>query len=237
MILHSSKKIRSLAVTIQASYMKVPTFREQLLQHVQESVESFFGTWMLSNYDPDRQVQLVAHSTWEEVVASELALHHGNLDEFKSSQFLRGLLSFTVHASMRPESVYRLFYPSAPPVPSIAQPYERTKGKGHTPKSGGSPYATPITQQDTPIDRNRVADGGDESPSDREGRIRTAALGALRWLIGQLLFRINIYRYHVLTTLVNIYTFNRIELCLISPRRLDQRRCRSELTFGDSRKP
>lgn len=237
MILHTSKRIRYLAATIQASYLKVPTFREQVLQHDLESVESFYGTWMLSNYDPDRQVQSVAHSTWEEVVKYQLSLHPDNLDEFKSSHFVRGLISFTVQAAMRPESVYRLFYPSAPPVPLIAQPHERTKGKDHAKKSGDSSYATPIRQGDTPVDKHRVADGEDESQSDREGRIRTSALGALKWLIGQLLFYISVSRYYFLTLLVNTCAFNRIELRLISCRRFNPRHCGSELTFGHSCQP
>lgn len=188
------------------------------MQYATESPETFYGAWMLSKYDPDRQVQQVAHSTWEQIIAFQLSQHNSNLDEFKSSEFVRGLLSFAVQAIMRPESIYRTFYPSAP---SSVQPHDHMGGKDRPRKSGETSSATHDKQKEAQTDKHRGVDGEEENQSDREGRIRTSALGALTWLIGQLLFRI-VFSHHILTMFVYTYAFNRIELYLIKSQQFDR---------------
>jgi hypothetical protein len=166
--LHPSKRIRFLAATIQANVLAVPSLRELLWSFLKQGMdvtrlEGYYGAWMLSSNDVDRQVTQVAQPTWNMALQSFeiLDTSQGEDKEYEEHvrrEFIQRLESFLLHAIMHPQSLYAEFYPS-----SATGPTEPTT--------------------DAP-ERLRMGESEEESPGDRDGRIRIAALAALKAHIG-----------------------------------------------------
>jgi hypothetical protein len=118
---------------------------------------------MLSSNDVDRQVSQVAQHTWNMALQSfEIPGHsQGEAREYEEHarrEFIQRLESFLLHVIMHPQSLYAEFYPS-----SATGPTEPTT--------------------DAP-ERVRTGESEEERPGDRDGRLRIAALAALKAHIG-----------------------------------------------------
>jgi hypothetical protein len=87
-------------------------------------------------------------------------------------EFFNRLKEFVTHAVMDPLQVYLEWYPWA------TQPHQ-IRGEGQAPAP-----STSTPRKDEDADGKVRAEGDEESPDDRNGRIRFSALGALKWLIG-----------------------------------------------------
>lgn len=154
--LNPSRRIRLQAATIQATLLDIPSLQESALESSGHSPdqEYYVGAWMLSGFDADRQVASTARQTWTKFV--EYQSNHAK-DAFNA--FVEEhLVSFIQTAIMHPESVYNHFYP-------VVAKQEVTSEKTRDLASASA------------------IDGEEESQSDRNGRIRVSALGALSWLL------------------------------------------------------
>jgi hypothetical protein len=108
-----------LTATIQANILQVPELREQLESEVLDSddiswLQSYYGTWMLSSCDVDRQVAQIAEGTWKLAIAP---FHSDNVysttEDTELHHLMGPLEAFILHAVMHPDEVYNGFYPTA----------------------------------------------------------------------------------------------------------------------------
>lgn len=153
-------------------------------------LEGYYGAWMLSGYDVDRQVSQVAQATWN-LALKFFGIIEGAQGGFDvDGEFIQRLESFLLHAIMHPQSLYADFYPASgvgqqnhipqsysPTIPddaSVTDQGEATRAK--QPKFSESVA--------NPLERVRIGESEEEGNGDREARIRIAALAALKAHIG-----------------------------------------------------
>ncbi|KAG8835092.1 hypothetical protein FRC17_005213, partial [Serendipita sp. 399] len=154
LMFHSSRRIRLLTAQIQASCLQIPSLCDQIVDYIPVALETYCGAWQLSRFDIDRQVSQVAQQSWKQVAS--LPLPEDEEGGRIEARAVPQLISFTIDSVMAPDMVYTRFYPGT-----------GIKSFSHT----------------DDVDQNQIDEGEDESPSDRAGRIRLAALGSLRSLI------------------------------------------------------
>ncbi|KAG8852759.1 hypothetical protein FRB91_005987 [Serendipita sp. 411] len=162
LMFHPSRRIRLLTAQIQAACLQVQSLHDQILDYLSNAPELYCGAWKLSCFDIDRQVSQLSQQTWSQV--SLAPLPEGEEEGTIESRVGPYLVSFTVDSVMAPESVYGQFYPGA---------------------------VTKTSGPNVSADQSRIVEGEDESPNDRAGRIRLAALGSLRSLIASGLVKLS----------------------------------------------
>jgi len=125
-------------------------------------LEAYYGAWMLSSCDVDRQVSQIAQATWSMALQAfgipKDSQGPGENEEHLRAEFVQRLESFVLHAAMHPQSLYAEFYPVS-----------ATGSKEHTRDS---------------LENVRGGEPEEERAGDRDGRIRTSALAAIKALIG-----------------------------------------------------
>jgi hypothetical protein len=119
---------------------------------------------MCSAFDVDRTVSASALGTWQ------TAMEHMKRGGDDEDEFFNRLKEFVTHTVMDPLQVYLEWYPW------VTQPHQI---QGQAPAQ-----STSTPRKDEDADGKVRAEGDEESPDDRNGRIRFSALGALKWLIG-----------------------------------------------------
>ncbi|KIM32748.1 hypothetical protein M408DRAFT_186029 [Serendipita vermifera MAFF 305830] len=193
LILHPSRRVRFLAATIQASFLEVPILRDSLWAFMKNSMvitrlEGYYGAWMISAHDIDRQVSQVAQTTWNLALQSFGPTRDGSDGSDTDREFIPQLESFLLHAIMHPQSLYTGFYPASatghqahpasgsqsPNIPddaSITDRGDATRIKQA--KAQGSAAGDAL-------ERVRIGESEEERATDRDARIRIAALAALK---------------------------------------------------------
>jgi hypothetical protein len=149
-----------------------------------DQVESVLGMWMLSQYDVDRQVTSTGRTSWKSFLESSTNQPESlEIDENN----LKMLEAFTMRAVLDPGALYNSFYP----VQSAVQTPIGTPQRGKAPARIA---AIPVVKSreepghsSTPGSRGSLAGEDGESEADRYARIRIAALGSMKWLLGVLL--------------------------------------------------
>lgn len=147
-------------------------------------MESVLGMWMLSQYDVDRQVISTGRTSWKSFFESST----NQPKSFKiDGDNLRLLETFTIRAVLDPGALYNSFYP----VQSAVQTPIGTPQRGKAPaRVAPTSVAKSLEQPRPPGSRGSLAGDDGESEADRQARIRIAALGSMKWLLGMwLLFR------------------------------------------------
>ncbi|KAF8151620.1 hypothetical protein B0H34DRAFT_801324 [Crassisporium funariophilum] len=163
LFVNPSRRFRLIAASLHASFLQIPIVHDQIILFLRETAspsqaESIIGTWCLTAHDVDRQVAAIAFKTWKDTVTL-----HENLSS--------SLHLFVQRAILDPSGVYTYLNPVPPPAPLA--PVKRNAGKL-------SSVSTPGGDQ-TP--RLKI-DEQEESKQDRRARLRIAALGAARWILG-----------------------------------------------------
>lgn len=146
-----------------------------------DQVESFLGMWMLSQYDVDRQVTSTGRTSWKSFFGSSTdQLESLKIDEDN----LKLLESFTIRAVLDPGALYNSFYP----VQSAVQTPIGTPQRGKAPVRVAPTSVVKSLEEpshfSTPGSRGSLAGEDGESEADRYARIRIAALGSMKWLLG-----------------------------------------------------
>lgn len=168
LLLHSAKRIRLLASNLQALLLSNATLRTQVLHEIQvvtdpERLGDYFGLWLLSSFDIDRQVLQVGQSTW---VSALEHIKQGYDNNFGDGEFAIALETFLMRIILEPAHVYETYYPWTTRPVTQSGPSKKRESS--------------ILDLDT----SKRSEGEEEDVQDRNARIRVAALGALRWLIG-----------------------------------------------------
>ena len=122
--------------------------------------------------DIDRQVSEAASKSWNSAVTTTVdaqSKHQLGLE----GELLGSLITFIQNATLDPLRVYAYLNPAPPVAPP--PPVHR--------KSGTRPTPAPARQE---VDQSPRAksDEVEESDQDKEARIRYGAIGAIRWVIG-----------------------------------------------------
>lgn len=140
-----------------------------------DQVESVLGMWMLSGYDVDRQVTSTSRASWKSFFEPSISqLESLKIDEDN----LRLLETFTIRAVLDPGALYNSFYP----VQSAMQTPIGTPQRGKAP-TRVVPTSV-VKRLEEPGSRGSLAGEDGENEVDRQARIRIAALGSMKWLLG-----------------------------------------------------
>lgn len=136
---------------------------------------------MLSQYDVDRQVTSTGRTSWKSFFESPTNQPESiEIDE----DDLKLLETFTIRAVLDPGALYNSFYP----VQSAVQTPIGTPHRGKAPARVASTFAVRSPEgpghPSTPGSRGSLAGEDGESEGDRYARIRIAALGSMKWLLG-----------------------------------------------------
>jgi E3 ubiquitin-protein ligase listerin len=185
LFLHPSRRIRSLAVAIHGTLLKLPSpAPESLLASLAESsdqdyTECVFAAWCMAAFDIDRQVATSARDSWTTstaVVASEGITNPRKMTLGEHS--LHRLWDLLVRRVLvDPSSMWAYVNPPPPPPPPPPP---------SAPRKGGARNNQPIvnkraaTEDDAP---ERVkGDEEEENEEDRWARMRVGAFGAAEWV-------------------------------------------------------
>jgi hypothetical protein len=136
---------------------------------------------MLSQYDIDRQVASTGRTSWKSFFESPTNQPESlTIDEDN----LKLLEAFTIRAVLDPVALYNSFYP----VHSAVQTPIGTPQRGNAPARVASTSIAKSLEEpghsSTPGSRGSPAGEDGESEADRQARIRIAALGSMKWLLG-----------------------------------------------------
>ena len=136
---------------------------------------------MLSGYDVDRQVTSTSRTSWKSFFEPSI----NRLESLKIEEAnLRLLETFTIRAVLDPGALYNSFYP----VQSAVQTPIGTPQRGKAPMRVAP--TSVVKRPEEPGSRGSFAGEDGENETDRQARIRIAALGSMKWLLGMwLLFR------------------------------------------------
>ena len=142
---------------------------------------------MLSQYDVDRQVTSTGRTSWKSFFESPT--NQPESIEIDGND-LKLLETFTIRAVLDPGALYNSFYP----VQTAVQTPIGTPHRGKAPARVASTSAVRSPEEpghsSIPGSRGSLAGEDGESEGDRYARIRIAALGSMKWLLGVwLLFR------------------------------------------------
>lgn len=204
----ASRRVRHLACTAHASLLAISEVGEKIVDFLtnvasETQFENIFGTWLLALNDVDRQVNLVANRSWKETIVvrgSEDVADDPAHAKSKGKVILDviSLANFIQRAALDPGGVYLYFNPVAPPVPlsvsRTAHLKDNNKGSRSTPskgKGGKGPssvqsFAATPGGDETPRSSGK-GDDQEESETDRKARLRIAALGGAKWILGMFL--------------------------------------------------
>lgn len=175
----------------------------------QAELEILLGTWALISHDVDRGVAVVGARAWNDIMSDPMSSSTAvSLPLTKSTLF--SLLSFAQRTVLDPAGLHASLNPVA--VPTIPLVVYNPSGKGRQSShlnqtksvqiqrnKGGQPvpqakksgrYSSPsLPEPDSqaPSGSTSLTTGGDsqgeENESDRNGRLRSSALGIIRWII------------------------------------------------------
>jgi stearoyl-CoA desaturase (delta-9 desaturase) len=175
------------ATTLQSSFLQIQEVHDQLIFFLRETasssqLENILGALFLASYDADRSVAAIASKVWEKIIfttpenadGTSSSAKHISLDEVTRSS----LTSFIQRAALDPNGVYTSFNPVTPTAPplTIHSYLSKNRSQAHTPNRDDGGDQTP---------RSKIVEL-EESEQDRTARLRSGALGALRWLLGKL---------------------------------------------------
>lgn len=165
-------------------------------QASQDELDSVLGTWIILAHDVDRGVATVADRALTEFISglpNASPLPCLNLTQ----PIIVALLGFSYRAVLDPAGLHATLNPVAapvvPPVTRIAsgkmmqgkksgQPLPAKKGGRYVPPPAAESHLQPSLRSESPAPSDTA---GEESESDRNGRLRASALGAVRWVIGR----------------------------------------------------
>lgn len=197
---HPARRIRLLAASLQTCLIRLPPSRSALVRWAQEQasqdeLDSVLGTWIMLAHDVDRGVATVANRALTEFTSgfpNASPLPCLNL----TRPIIVALLGFSYRAVLDPAGLHSTLNPVAAPVmpPVIhigsgkvvqgkksGQPHPIKKSGRYVPPPAVEPHSQPSLRSDSPAPSDTA---GEESESDRNGRLRASALGAVRWVIG-----------------------------------------------------
>jgi E3 ubiquitin-protein ligase listerin len=186
LFLHPSRRVRFLAVSLHASFLRIPALRDQVLFFLQETAspsqtESILGAWSLAAHDIDRAVATTALKAWEETIISPSDVEGGSSSSDKhlvlDDNFLSSIGAFVQRTALDPSGIYEYLNPLPPIVTGGAPP-------GKKGQSGGKLSAVAMSHKDdsdTLTPRSKI-DEQEESEQDRKARLRISALGVIRWI-------------------------------------------------------
>lgn len=218
LLVHFSRRIRLLTVTLHASLLQVPAIRSQMLFSLRESIsahqlESILGTWCVASHDIDRAVSNLALKSWNDVIHGETESSRDTQHLILDAKLLSPLLSFTQRLVLDPNQIYSELNPGPPPAPPpIIHPSKKmasrqapsgksTPGRqsrlpsGKLVSASNTPEAlsgrtTPMIGTDGTGERSKT-DEMEESDQDRKARMRVAGFGVLKWILGALLSKLS----------------------------------------------
>lgn len=142
---------------------------------------------MLSQYDVDRQVTSTGRTSWKSFFEPS-----PNQPEFMeiNGDDLKLLETFTIRAVLDPGALYNSFYPVQSAVQTPIGAPHRGKAPARVAPTSAVRNLEEPGHSSTPGSRGSLAGEDGESEGDRHARIRIAALGGMKWLLGVcLLFR------------------------------------------------
>jgi hypothetical protein len=185
--LHPSRRVRYLAVSLHASFLRISVVRDQILFFLQETAspsqtETILGAWSLAAHDVDRAVSSTALKAWKESITSFSEVKEGSSSSGEhlvlDDNFLSSIGAFVQRTALDPAGIYEYLNPP-PPV--------ATGGDLHWKKGKGQPSGKLSVRKDddsgTLTPRSKT-DEQEESEQDRNARLRISALGAMRWIFG-----------------------------------------------------
>ncbi len=141
------------------------------------------GSWLLSAYDVDRSVRREALQNWANFVSAKIvslddqtAKTQLNLEKYG---LLDELCDFSSYALFGTNDLFlEIFPPAAVAPPPRGASQHRDLGKQQTLLAGAH------------IEPTRRSLSDEEAEADRQARLRIGALGAVKWLLGQLAFNV-----------------------------------------------
>ena len=178
-MVNSSRRVRLLAASLHSSLLLIPPVREQLIFFLRDTAsasqaENILGTWCLATHDVDRLVSTAASKSWNEVILTKEPSSTSHL--LLTQDLFSSLDVFIQRAALDPSGVFVSLNPLPPPAP----PPVATSSK-----KGGGKVSTPRKDDGDQTPRSK-ADEQEESDQDRNARLRIAALGAARWVLGSI---------------------------------------------------
>jgi hypothetical protein len=161
---------------LHSSLLLIPPVREQFIFFLRDTasasqVENILGTWCLATHDVDRLVSTAASKSWNEVILTKEPSSTSHL--LLTQDLFSSLDVFIQRAALDPSGVFVSLNPLPPPAPPVATSSRKGSGKVSTPRKDDGDH-TPRSK----------ADEQEESDQDRNARLRIAALGAARWVLG-----------------------------------------------------
>ncbi|KAJ8454647.1 hypothetical protein ONZ45_g19221 [Pleurotus djamor] len=168
---HPSRRLRLLACSIHTSFVKIKAVSDQMLFFLTETaqahqIETILGTWCMIAHDLDRLVAGSAIESWS------------NFSETFSGDAAIPTFEFCQRTVLDPIGTYTYINPPQPLAPSLPT-HARIKG----PSRPGSGRHTPATRRDDDVVTVRKEEEFEETETDRKGRLRVGALGAIRWVL------------------------------------------------------
>ena len=163
----------------------------------QDELESVLGTWTMLAHDVDRGVATVAERALAEFIEGSPNAHSLNLTQ----PILVALLGLFYRTILDPAGLHARLNPVAAPVIHVTsgkvvqgkkgvppiqgkkagQPLPAKKGGRYVPPPTAELHLQPSPRSESPGPGDTA---GEENESDRNGRLRASALGAVRWVIG-----------------------------------------------------
>lgn len=162
-----------------SALLLIPPVREQFIFFLRNTAsasqtENILGTWCLATYDIDRLVSTAASKSWNEVILTKEPSSTSHL--LLTQDLFSSLDVFIQRVTLDPSGVFVSLNPLPPPAPpSLAT----------SSKKGGGKVSTPRRDDGDQTPRSK-ADEQEESEQDRNARLRIAALGAARWVLGSI---------------------------------------------------
>jgi hypothetical protein len=191
LFLHPSRRVRFLAVSLHASFLRISVVRDQILFFLQETAspsqtESILGAWSLAAHDVDRAVAATALKAWKETIFSLSEVKEGSSSSGEQlvldDNFLSSIGTFVQRTTLDPTGIYEYLNP--PPPTATGGDLHWKKGQ---PSGKLSALATPRKDDSGTLTPRSKADEQEESEQDRKARLRISALGAMRWISGMTL--------------------------------------------------
>ncbi|KAI0341369.1 hypothetical protein BDW22DRAFT_1358876 [Trametopsis cervina] len=178
LFLHPSRRIRSLAVTLHASLLKLPSpVPDQLFVFLRDvadadQAEHIIGTWCMTAFDVDRQVAAAARNSWNKFTSLVTNVQAGAAGKGLqlSEEKLHQLWDLVLRVLLDPGGVYLYINPPAPVVPP---PPSQRRGAART---------QPVVNDDEASGRNK-GEEDEEEERDRNARLRISAFGAAEWIL------------------------------------------------------
>ncbi|KZT28004.1 hypothetical protein NEOLEDRAFT_1059411 [Neolentinus lepideus HHB14362 ss-1] len=171
-----SRRIRLLAINVHSSLLRIEEFRVEFIAYLHDiassdQVESVLGTWCMAANDVDRLVSRYARQSWDDFVSLTASTSRLVLDETA----MPSLVAMTHRTALDPAAVYLHLNP---PHVSVDPVVPARKG-------GRLPAAQQAKKREEEPSTRAKSDEEEENEDDRKARLRTGALGVLRWVLGK----------------------------------------------------